>query len=223
SFSSTTNYLKRRFSSGDLQGEDDNQDYPTKNISSPAPPTHSQSQSSDLSLTLGTRNSTTSAPTSPAKNMSSFLSRATSLTSSVTSNVAGVTGRISSVIKDTSRQKVVLVIDDHQTDWSKYFRGKRLHGDFEIKVEQAEFRDLNLMSNSESGTICSIASYERSGSKSSRNFRPDFVLVRQHIRDVYEDYRDIILGLKYGGVPSINSLHSLYNFTDRPWVEYNGD
>lgn len=34
----------------------------------------------------------------------------------------------------------LLVLDDQNTDWSKYFRGRRLHGDFDIRVEQAEFR-----------------------------------------------------------------------------------
>lgn len=34
----------------------------------------------------------------------------------------------------------LLVLDDQNTDWSKYFRGKRLHGDYDIRVEQAEFK-----------------------------------------------------------------------------------
>ena len=34
----------------------------------------------------------------------------------------------------------LLVIDDANTDWSKYFRGKRIHGDYDIRVEQAEFK-----------------------------------------------------------------------------------
>lgn len=34
----------------------------------------------------------------------------------------------------------LLVFDDQNTDWSKYFRGKRLHGDYDIRVEQAEFK-----------------------------------------------------------------------------------
>ena len=51
-----------------------------------------------------------------------------------------------------------------------------------------------------------------------RSFKPDFVLVRQHVRDANIDWRNILLGLKYGGVPSINSLHSIYNFLDKPWV-----
>lgn len=180
--------------------------------------TNQPQQSSDLSLNFGMKSSTTSAPTSPAKNVSSFLSRATSLTSSVTSNVAGVAGQISSRIKDPSKQKILLVIDDHQTDWSKYFRGKRLSGEFDIRVEQADFRELSVTTNSEHGALCSIITPERGGNRSAKTFRPDFLLVRQHVKDVATDFNEILLGLKYGGVPSVNSLHSIYNFIDRPWV-----
>lgn len=40
----------------------------------------------------------------------------------------------------------LLVIDDQNTDWSKYFRGKRLHGDYDIRVEQAEFKVIKIKS-----------------------------------------------------------------------------
>lgn len=46
----------------------------------------------------------------------------------------------------------------------------------------------------------------------ARSFRPDFVLVRQAPRDGSQDYRSVLLGLKYGGVPSINSLNAVYQF-----------
>lgn len=46
----------------------------------------------------------------------------------------------------------------------------------------------------------------------NRAFRPDFVLIRQNMRDAAEDYKSIILGLKFGGVPSINSLEAVYHF-----------
>lgn len=46
----------------------------------------------------------------------------------------------------------------------------------------------------------------------ARSFRPDFVLVRQPPRDGSRDYRSTLLGLKFGGVPSINSLHAVYQF-----------
>lgn len=53
---------------------------------------------------------------------------------------------------------------------------------------------------------------------SYRNFKPDFVLVRQHLRDMADDFRPLVLGLRFGGVSGVNSLQAMYNFTDRPWV-----
>ena len=44
------------------------------------------------------------------------------------------------------------------------------------------------------------------------------MLIRQHVKDANEDWKNIVLGLHYGGVPSVNSLHSIYNFLDKPWV-----
>ncbi|XP_022247461.1 synapsin-like isoform X1 [Limulus polyphemus] len=115
------------------------------------------------------------------------------------------------------KQKTLLIIDDHHTDWSKYFRGKRLQGDWEIRLEQAELKDINLTANSESGTIVSMI-VDRNGTKVVRSFSPDFVLFRQNIRDSNVDFRKLLLGFKYGSIPSINTVHSLYNFQDKPWV-----
>lgn len=103
----------------------------------------------------------------------------------------------------------LLVVDDQNTDWSKYFRGKRLHSDYDIRVEQAEFREIMLTASADSGPMVGC---NRGGSKQAKPFRPDFILVRQPPRDGSKDYRSTLLGLKYGGVPSINSLHSLYQF-----------
>lgn len=50
------------------------------------------------------------------------------------------------------------------------------------------------------------------------SFRPDFVLVRQYIRDINIDWTNIILGMQYGAVPSVNSMKALYNFRDKPWI-----
>ena len=67
-----------------------------------------------------------------------------------------------------------------------------------------------------------------------RTFKPDFLLIRQNLKDATEDYKNVLLGFQYGGVPSINSLQSIYNFQvtfvyqllspkissrqDKPWV-----
>ena len=51
---------------------------------------------------------------------------------------------------------------------------------------------------------------------SFRSFKPDFLLVRQNLRDANEDYRNLLLGFKYNDIPSINSLDSIYNFQVLP-------
>jgi hypothetical protein len=39
------------------------------------------------------------------------------------------------------------------------------------------------------------------------------------MRDAGEDYKSIVLGLKFGGVPSINSLESVYHFQVREFFD----
>uniref|UniRef100_A0A1A7WQ69 Synapsin-1 n=1 Tax=Iconisemion striatum TaxID=60296 RepID=A0A1A7WQ69_9TELE len=119
----------------------------------------------------------------------------------------------------SSNAKILLVIDDQQTDWVKVFRGKKVHGEFDIKVEQAEFSEINLVADS-TGTYSVNIDTIRSGHKVTKSFRPDFVLMRQHAfsMDKNGDHRNMVIGLQYAGVPSVNSLHSVYNFCDKPWV-----
>lgn len=76
---------------------------------------------------------------------------------------AAVSGATRGPSYNKDRCFTLLVIDDQNTDWSKYFRGRRLHGDYEIRVEQAEFRELSLTA-SETGTVVSMAVY-RNGTK----------------------------------------------------------
>lgn len=71
-----------------------------------------------------------------------------------------------------------------------------------------------MTANAEAGTIVSMAVY-RNGTKVMRSFRPDFLLVRQNLRDAGEDNKNLLLGFKYGGVPSINNLNAIYNFQVR--------
>lgn len=119
----------------------------------------------------------------------------------------------------TSSAKVLLVVDDQQTDWAKVFRGRKVHGEFDIKVEQVEFSEINIVANamgSYSVTIDAI----RGGHRVNKTIKPDFVLIRQHAfsMDRNGDHRNIVIGLQYSGLPSVNSIHSVYNFCDKPWV-----
>ncbi|KAL3219670.1 hypothetical protein MRX96_030223 [Rhipicephalus microplus] len=218
-FTSTTNYLRRRFSSGDLSGELDDQpgaagDAPAAaGAPAGAPANAGSAQPGDTDLSLNLRpSSATSAPSSPARSgVSSLLSRGASLTGRV------VGGGGSGTVVGKERQLTLLVVDDAHTDWSKHFRGRKVHGEWDVRVEQAEFKDLSIWSSSETGATVSMAAM-RQGTKVVRSFRPDMVLVRQHVRDGSRDDRPFLLGLRLGGVPAVNSLHSLYNFQDKPWV-----
>ncbi|KAL7988147.1 hypothetical protein Chor_007066, partial [Crotalus horridus] len=102
---------------------------------------------------------------------------------------------------------------------AKYFKGKKLHGELDIKVEQAEFCDLNLVAHA-NGNFSVDMEVIRNGIKVVRSLKPDFVLIRQHAYSMARggDHRGIVIGLQYAGVPSVNTLHSVYNFCDKPWV-----
>uniref|UniRef100_A0A3B4WNL9 Synapsin-1 n=1 Tax=Seriola lalandi dorsalis TaxID=1841481 RepID=A0A3B4WNL9_SERLL len=113
----------------------------------------------------------------------------------------------------------LLVIYCYITLEAKVFRGKKVLGDYDIKVEQAEFSEVNLVSHS-NGTCNVDMQVVRGGTKVVRSFKPDFVLVRQHAFSMAqnEDFRNLIIGLQYAGVPSVNSLDSIYNLCDKPWA-----
>ncbi|XP_056319404.1 synapsin-1 isoform X2 [Danio aesculapii] len=115
--------------------------------------------------------------------------------------------------------KILLVIDDQQTDWAKVFKGKKVHGEFDIKVEQADFSEVNLVAHATGSYSVDIEAI-RGGNKITKCIKPDFVLVRQHAFSMAKngDHRNIVIGLQYAGLPSVNSLHSVYNFCDKPWV-----
>ncbi|XP_036415235.1 synapsin-2b [Colossoma macropomum] len=115
--------------------------------------------------------------------------------------------------------KVLLVIDEPQHEWAKLFRGKKVQGEYDIRVEQAEFSEINLVSHA-NGTCSVDMQVIRNGTKVVRSFKPDFVLVRQHAFSMAqnEDFRNMIIGLQYAGIPSVNSLESIYNLCDKPWA-----
>ncbi|XP_018621481.1 synapsin-3 [Scleropages formosus] len=117
------------------------------------------------------------------------------------------------------KPRVLLVIGELHTDWAKYFRGKKLNGTCEIRMEQAEFSEISISSNVSGG--CTIdMQVSRGGTRVVRSFKPDFVLIRQHAYSMTpgEDFRSHVIGLQFGGVPSVNSLFSIYNFCSKPWV-----
>ncbi|ESO12867.1 hypothetical protein HELRODRAFT_93529 [Helobdella robusta] len=195
-FTSGMSYLKRRFSSNDLQGDLMNE----------------RTDSTGFSFNLPKRRGPSpSAPSSPSRS------------TSIQGLTRGLFGSSSSSTQppkpayNKDRCKTLLVIDTPNVEWTKYFRGRKLLGEWDLRVEQAEFSEINLAAYSETGTVVDIQ-VMRNGTKVVRSFKPDFVLVRQHVKDATENWKNIIIGLHYGQIPSLNTFESIYNFLDKPWV-----
>uniref|UniRef100_A0A3Q1BR60 Synapsin-1 n=1 Tax=Amphiprion ocellaris TaxID=80972 RepID=A0A3Q1BR60_AMPOC len=162
------------------------------------------------------------AQSSSSGGSSGFFSSFTSITNVVKQTAASAAGFVEQTAPSPSlskKFKILLVIDEPQHEWAKVFRGKKVLGDHDIKVEQAEFSEINLISHS-NGTCNVDMQVIRGGTKVVRSFRPDFVLVRQHAFSMAqnEDFRNLIIGLQYAGIPSVNSLDSIYNLCDKPWA-----
>ncbi|XP_022594762.1 synapsin-2-like isoform X1 [Seriola dumerili] len=216
------NYLRRRLSDStfisnlpngymtDLQRPDPAQPPPPATTTTPA-----------KSPTAGP----TPPATSPAPERKSQPAQSTGagFFSSIT-NVVKQTAASAGLVEQTQvttpkKFKILLVIDEPQQEWAKLFKGKKVYGDYDIKVEQAEFNEINVVAHA-NGTCNVNMQVLRSGTKVVRSFKPDFVLIRQHAFSMTqnEDFRNLIIGLQYGGVPSINSLESIYNLCDKPWA-----
>ena len=197
------NYLKRRFSQGDMQEEmaeeerraDINAINSTRRLpaaesrpttaSSNTNATSSSSSSSGITASsTQTRSSSAvpqtdrrpapspSAPSSPTKilSFSAMMNAARDILVNTTptpngppetaaqSQQGSLVGRFlprqQTMTKDKS--KVLLVIDNSNVDWSRYFKSKKLLNEFEIRVEQAEFKEINLASYSSNGTIVDL-------------------------------------------------------------------
>ncbi|KAM6930625.1 synapsin-1 [Xenentodon cancila] len=206
------NYLRRRLSDsnfmsnlpngymGDLQRPEPPQQSPAV---SPGPAERRQSTSQQQSAGGG----------------SGFFSSISNAVKQTTAAAAATLSEAADRAGGSSNAKILLVIDDQQTDWVKVFRGRKVHGEFEIKIEQAEFSEINLVANA-TGSYNVDMDAIRNGHKVTKSFKPDFVLIRQHAfsMDKNGDHRNIVIGLQYAGIPSVNSLHSVYNFCDKPWV-----
>ncbi|XP_058492609.1 synapsin-1 isoform X2 [Solea solea] len=219
------NYLRRRLSDsnfmsnlpngymGDLQRPDPAQQSPAV---SPGPTERRQSTSQQQ----------LQQPPPPQQQQQQSAGAGSGFFSSISNAVKQTTAAAAATLSEaadragvSSSAKILLVIDDQQTDWVKVFRGRKVHGEFDIKVEQAEFSEINLVANA-TGSYNVDMEAIRNGHKVTKSFKPDFVLIRQHAfsMDKNGDHRNIVIGLQYAGLPSVNSLHSVYNFCDKPWV-----
>ncbi|XP_077645771.1 synapsin-1-like [Lonchura striata] len=108
---------------------------------------------------------------------------------------------------------LLLVIAPPGTDWVKPFKGKSVHGDVELRVEQAQFSELSLAASTHGALSVTIAP-PRGG---SRKVRPDFVLLREEPEGGAGGApRRLLVGLHLGGVPGSDPLPTAYGFSHGP-------
>ncbi|XP_053438361.1 synapsin-3 isoform X1 [Nycticebus coucang] len=206
------NFLRRRLSDSSFvtnlpNGYMPDLQRPDSSTSSPASPAMERRHPQPLAASFS----------SPGSSLFSSLSSAMKQTPQAPSGLMEPLGPSTPVVQ---KPRILLVIDDAHTDWSKYFQGKKVNGEIEIRVEQAEFSELNLAAYVTGGCMVDMQVIRNGTKVVSRSFKPDFILVRQHAYSMAlgEDYRSLVIGLQYGGLPAVNSLYSVYNFCSKPWV-----
>ncbi|CAO2624467.1 SYN1 [Lemmus lemmus] len=227
------NYLRRRLSDSNFMANLPN-GYMTdlqRPQPPPPPPSAASPGTTPGSMTATAERTSTTAPVAspaaPSPGSSGGGGFFSSLSNAVKQTTAAAAATFSEQVgggsggagRGGAAARVLLVIDEPHTDWAKYFKGKKIHGEIDIKVEQAEFSDLNLVAHANGGFSVDMEVL-RNGVKVVRSLKPDFVLIRQHAFSMARngDYRSLVIGLQYAGIPSVNSLHSVYNFCDKPWV-----
>ena len=120
----------------------------------------------------------------------------------------------------------LLVIDyDSSHNWYEAFRGQtvRVNGvDCTINVEQTAFEHISLSASADTAVLDIASSPDPifgSTQKYVRRFQPDFCLIRNVARGVHlRDYRNILYGLHYAGVGSVNSLSAIISCQERAVV-----
>lgn len=112
------------------------------------------------------------------------------------------------------KTRFLLVIDSLQHNWKAIFAGATLPCGTPIQVEQCGWEDLSLTAYNDDGETRAMCNIRGSGM-----YQPDFLLLRNEVQSLPpHDYRNILMGLQFAGIPSVNSLQSVYELIERPWA-----
>ncbi|KAG7262617.1 hypothetical protein CRUP_017192 [Coryphaenoides rupestris] len=87
-----------------------------------------------------------------------------SLTNAVKQTAASAGLVEQSQVTTSKKFKILLVVDEPQQEWAKLFRGKKVHGDYDVRVEQAEFNEINILAHA-NGTCNVDMHVYRNGTK----------------------------------------------------------
>ncbi|VDK85063.1 unnamed protein product [Litomosoides sigmodontis] len=202
SISSGVNFLRRRFSSQDIEEDD-------KSMSTSSPFGGRASQQQQAQLQHHSSNTSSQVQNGPPD--------------SITKNLMQAATNAASYIQGP--HKCILIIDERQIDWqvticlifrvfywSKYFRNNRTG--WQLRIEQAPFSEIHVCCHP--NRKCTVDILE--SGKEHRRMQPDFVLFRQNASSEKGDYTNIVLALLRGGVQTLNNPESVLIFLNKNWM-----
>jgi len=120
--------------------------------------------------------------------------------------------------------KVLLIIGgDSSINWYDIFKGEKLHGKEDIITESARWEEISLVSYSDSGAVVDLMPsanpFPCTNQNKRRTVSPHFLLIRSTTQALHgQDWRNLLFGLMYASIPSINSLESLYFCLEKPII-----
>lgn len=128
-------------------------------------------------------------------------------------------GEATSNIPPVKPAILVIIRPSRKSDYSRLFEGCTLTNGRPIEVVQlmwSEFLVTSSVKNRKQTCCLHLCNGEARG-----GIVPDFLLVRSEVRGVTneQDFRNSLFGLMFASVPSVNSLHSIYCFLERPVVQ----
>jgi len=115
----------------------------------------------------------------------------------------------------------LLVVQSDNYDWPAILAGATLRDARPIAVVQVGWDDIGIHADtySTSGLCVDVRKLAKtaSGAEQQRPFttQPDLVLVRNEVTTPTFDGRQLLSGLLFADVPAVNSLQSIFMFTDR--------
>jgi len=91
----------------------------------------------------------------------------------------------------------------------------------ELKVDQASWEDIYLSAYSDTGIVVDLRAARvpiyGSPQCDNRTIKPDFVLIRNMVRGLpHQDFRNLLYGFAYAGIPTLNSIESIIWNLERP-------
>uniref|UniRef100_A0A0G4ICT4 PLD phosphodiesterase domain-containing protein n=1 Tax=Chromera velia CCMP2878 TaxID=1169474 RepID=A0A0G4ICT4_9ALVE len=126
---------------------------------------------------------------------------------------------------EPSKPVTLLVIQSDAYDWPTIFGERKLSNGRPVKVVQTGWHEVfaqadNYSANPILVTVRRETGGLREGGSSPQRLmiKPDFLLIRNEVREL-NDYRSLLYAFMFAGVPSVNSLESIFAFCERPVIQ----